>query len=96
MPLFLMKHSRPNIAKVTRELSKVNDGANCAAFKGLLCMIRYVLYTKNLGLKSEPMGNASKHWEIVCFCDSDNKGDLVSRRDISGFILYVLSLQVSW
>ena len=31
--LFLVKHLRPDIANITRELSKANDGANSAAFK---------------------------------------------------------------
>ena len=33
MPLYLVKHSRPNIANLTRELSKANDGVNPAAYK---------------------------------------------------------------
>ena len=32
MPLFLMKHCRPNIANVTGELLKVNNDVNLAAF----------------------------------------------------------------
>ena len=51
MLLYLVKHSCPNLANTTRELSKTNDGVNPAAYKGLLCIIKYVLDTKNLGLK---------------------------------------------
>ena len=33
MLLFLMKHSHPDISNSVRELSKVHDGANMAAYK---------------------------------------------------------------
>ena len=79
MLLYLVKHSCPNLDNVTRELSKANDGANAAADKELLCVIKYVFDMKNLGLKIEHTGNADKPWEIVCFSDSDYAGDLVSR-----------------
>ena len=81
---------------VTRELSKTNNGANLAAFKELLGVIKHVLDTKDLGLKIEPTGNADKPWEIFCFSDSDKAGDLMSRRTICGFILYLLYVLVSW
>ena len=96
MLLYLVKHSRPDIANTTRELSKANDGANRAAYKELLRVIKYVIKMENLGLRLEPMGNSNKPWEIVCFSDSDYAGDPVSRRSISGFVLYVLGIPVSW
>ena len=57
MLLSLVKHSRPDIANVTRELSKANDGANPAAYKELLRVIKYVIKTEKLGLKLEPTGS---------------------------------------
>ena len=95
MLLFLVKHSRPDIATAIRELSKANDNAKPAAFCELLQVIRYVLDTKNLGFKLEPTGNASKPWKIICSSHSDSEKDPVSRRSISGFILYVLGVLVS-
>ena len=92
MLLYLVKHLRPNLANVTRELSKENDGANPAVYKELLCAIKYVLDTKNLGLKIKPMENSNKPWKIVCFSDSFYAGDLMSKRSISSFILYVLGI----
>ena len=44
---FLVKHSRPAIANVTRELSKANDSANPAAFCELQQVISYVLCVEN-------------------------------------------------
>ena len=64
---------------VTRELFKANNGANPAAYNELLHVVKYVLDTKMLGLRIEPMGNSNKPWEIVCFSDSNYAGDPVSR-----------------
>ena len=79
MLLYLVKHSCPNLVNATRELSKVNDGANPAAYKEFLLVVKYVLDTEMLGLKIEPMGNSNKPWEIVCFSNSNYAGDPVSR-----------------
>ena len=51
--LYLVKHSRPDIANATMELLKANNGVNPVAFKELLCLIKYVLDTKHFGLKFE-------------------------------------------
>ena len=67
MLLYLVKHSYPNLANSTKELSKSNKRTNPAAYKELLHVIRYVLDTKILGLKIKPMGNSNKPWEIICF-----------------------------
>ena len=96
MLLYLLKHSHPNLANATRESSKANDGANPVAYKELLHVIKYVIDTKNLGLKIEPTGNSNKLLEIICFNESDYAGDLISRQSISGFKFYVLGVPVSW
>ena len=96
MLLYLVKHLCPNHANVTRELSKANNGANPAAYKKLLCVIKYVLDMKNLGLKIEPKGNSNKPWEIICFSNSKYTGEPGSRWCISRFILYIFNLPVSW
>ena len=93
---YLVKHLRPYLANVTRELSKANDAVNPAAYKELLRVIKYVIDMKNLGLKIEPTGNSNEPWEIVSFSNSDYAGDPMSRRSISGFIIYVLGVPVSW
>ena len=70
MLLYLTKHSCHDLANATRELSKANDGANPAAYKELLCVIKYILNTKNFGLKIEPTGNSNEPWKIVFFSSS--------------------------
>ena len=76
---YLVKHSHPDLTNMTRELLKANDGTNPAVYKELLLVIKYVINTKSLGLKIEPMGNSKEPWEIVCLSDSDYAGDWVSR-----------------
>ena len=94
--LYLVKHSCPDLANATRELSKANDSANPAAYKEFLWMVKYVLNMEVLRLKIEAMGHSNEPWEIVCFSNNDYTGDLVSWQSIRGFILYVLGVQVSW
>ena len=57
MLLYLVKHSRPDIANVVRELSKVMDGATPAAIKEMKRVIKFVLDTRHYGLKIEPVVN---------------------------------------
>ena len=40
-----------DLSNATMEMVKANDGANPAAYKELLLVIKYVLDMKNLGLK---------------------------------------------
>ena len=60
MLLYLVKHLHPNLANATRELLKANDGANPAAYKECLHVVKHILDIENLGLKFEPTGNSNK------------------------------------
>ena len=55
--LYIVKHSKPDSANATWELSKVMDGANPATLLEMDCMIKYALYIKNLKLMIEPNEN---------------------------------------
>ena len=96
MLLYLVKHSRPDIANAVRELSKVLDGASPGTFKEMLRVIKYVLDTRMYGLKIEPTFVKGSPWELVLFCDSDYAGDPDSRRSVSGYIIYVCGVPVCW
>ena len=48
MLLYLIKHLYPDLANMTQELWKTNNGANSAAYKELLHVIKYVLDVKKL------------------------------------------------
>ena len=96
MLLYLVKHSRPDIANCVRELSKVLDGPSEASYKEMLRCIKYVLDSKDMGLKIEPIGDKHDAWEIICYSDSDWAGDPESRRSVSGYIIYVQGVPVIW
>jgi hypothetical protein len=55
MLLYLMKYSRPDLANVVRELSKCMYGANLAAYKEMLRVVKFVLDTKDYCLKLNPI-----------------------------------------
>ena len=95
MLFFHIKHSRPDIVNAISDLSKANGGANPAAFKQLLCVMKYILVTKNLCLKLEPTRNAREPWEIACFSDSGYMGHPVSRIKYKYIHVYVLGVLVS-
>ena len=54
MLLYLVKHSRPDIANAVRELTKCMDLGTPVAYKELLKVVKFVLHTKDLGLKMYP------------------------------------------
>ena len=96
MLLYLVKHSRLDIANAVCECTKVLDGANENAYQEMLCIIKYVLDTRNLGLKIQPTFRYKKSWELICYSDSDYASDVDTRRSISGIVLYVCQVPVSW
>ena len=59
-------------------------------------MIKCVIDAKNFVLKLGPFGKKKEPWEIVCLSDNNYARDPISRRSVSGFMLYVLSVPVSW
>jgi hypothetical protein len=96
--LFLVKHSRPDIANVTRELSKVLDGPTQAAYKELKRAIKFVLDTEQYGLKIEPRipENSGEAWDLILFSDSDWAGDKDTRISVSGYVVFLLGVPISW
>ena len=89
MLLYLVKHSRPDIANCVR-VSKVLDGTTDCAFNEMLRIIKYVLDTKHLGLKIEPDDKPpGSPWQITYFSDSNYANDPETRRSVSGYIVYM-------
>jgi hypothetical protein len=54
MLLYLIKHSRPYLANVVRELSKCMDGARIASYHETIRVIIFVLNTRDTCLKLKP------------------------------------------
>jgi hypothetical protein len=96
MLLFLVKHSRPDIANPVRELSKCMDGATRAAVKELYRVIKFTLDTKDYGLLLKPKKPDGPNWDMVMYTDSDYAGDKDSQISVTGFILFLCGVAISW
>jgi len=94
MLLYLVKHSRPDIANAVRELSKVADGATKLHWKALLRVIKYVLSTENHGLKLNPTLGDKFYLEGIS--DSEYAGDKETRISVYGYILYFCGAPIAW
>jgi hypothetical protein len=97
MLLYLVKHSRPDIANAVRELSKCMTGANAAAYKELLGVIKFVLDTRDYyGLKLAPKWRDAMLWELMIYSDSDWTGDKDNRRLVTGFVIFLVGVPIMW
>jgi hypothetical protein len=92
--LYLVKLSRPDLCNAVRELSKVMDGATPGQVKELRRLINYVYQTREMGLKME--FSREHPWEIEAFSDSDFGGDKDGRKSVSGSIVMVSGVPISW
>ena len=61
--------------KHSMELSKVLDCSTYHSFKEMLRVIKYVLDTKDFGLKIVPKFEENEVWELTCYTDSDYSVD---------------------
>jgi hypothetical protein len=92
--LYLVKHSRIDIANAVRELSKVMDKATIGHMKALLRCIRYVLLTEDRKLTYRLTNKDGI--EVTAISDSDYAGDPESRKSVSGYIVYVNGCPIAW
>jgi Reverse transcriptase (RNA-dependent DNA polymerase) len=96
MLLYLVKHSRPDIANSVRELSKVADGATPCHWKNLMRTIKYVLDTKEKALKVEPKLDTNNIFFLEGISDSEYAGDKDTRISVYGYIVYFCGAPISW
>jgi hypothetical protein len=96
MLLYLIKHSRPDISNSVRELAKVMDGATKYHMKKLYRTIKYVVDTKNFGLFMKPTTGSNEQFIIKGICDSDFAGDKDTRISVTGYVVYVNGVLISW
>ena len=78
MWLFLIKHTRPDIANCTRELSKVLDKATVSAYKEMIRIIKFVLDTSDYGLCFQLQPSIDNKWHLTIYTDSNYAGDKVT------------------
>jgi hypothetical protein len=95
MLLYLIKHSRPEIANAVRELTKVLDRATPEHYKAMLRAMKYVLETRDYGLHMKPVLNGNL-FKLVGKADSEFCGDKETRISVYGFILYFCGCAISW
>ena len=93
--LFLTKHSRPDICNTVREFSKTMDAPTPVHLKEMYKLIRFVLSTKEYGLKFELMKDIKK-WALKALSDSDFASDRETRISIFGYIIYFCGIQIAW
>ena len=96
MLLYLVKHSRPDIANSVRELSKVADGATPGHWKALIRLIKYVLDTRKLKLKMEPQIRADNNFFLEGISHSEYSGDKETRISVYGYIVYFCGAPIAW
>jgi hypothetical protein len=95
MLLYLVKHSRPDIANAVRELSKVADGATAAHWNAMLRVIKFVIDTENYGLKIKPY-KTDGVFHLEGISDSEYAGDKDTRISVYGYILYFCGAPIAW
>ena len=95
MLLYLVKHSRPDIANAVRELSKVADGATTAHWNALMRTIKFVLDTEDYGLKIKPSKRKGMFY-LEGISDSEYAGDKDTRISVYGYILYFCGAPIAW
>ena len=91
--LLWLSKTRPDICNAIRELTKVNGKATKEAMDEMKRIMKFVLDTKDIGMKFEPKIKENMTdflWELTAFSDSDWAGDKDNRKSISGWIVYLL------
>jgi hypothetical protein len=95
MLMYLVKHSRPDIANAVRELTKVLDGATEAHWKAMMRIVKYVLDTKNYSLKLCPKFKEGMSY-LTGVSDSEFAGDRDTRKSVYGYVTYFCGAPISW
>ena len=93
--LCVTKHSRPDISNPVRELSKTMDAPAQVHLKEMYKLIRFVLSTKDYGLKFKLIKSIRK-WVLKALSDSDFASDKEMRISIYGYVIYFCGIPIAW
>ena len=97
MLLYMIKHSRPDMANSVRELTKCVDGSTPAAYKEMLRNIKFLLDTEGKGLKIEALDlDELAEWVLILYSDSDWAGDKDTRKSVTGYMLFLNGVLICW
>ena len=91
--LYLTKHTRPDIYNPVREFSKTMDAPAPVHLKEMYKLIRFVLSTKDYGLKFELMKDMK--WALKALSDSDFASDKETRISVFGYIIYFCGIPIA-
>ena len=93
--LYLTKHSRPDISNPVRESSKTLDAPAPAYLKEMYKLIRFVLSTKDYGLKFKLIKSIRK-WVLKALSDSDFASDKKTRISVFGYVFHFCGIPIAW
>jgi hypothetical protein len=93
--LYLVKHSRPDMANCVRELSKVMDRAGHNHRKALLRAIRYCEVTKD-HVTQIFNTEKEKRVKLEVYSDSYYTEDKETRRSVTGYVIFMDGGPISW
>jgi hypothetical protein len=71
------------------------NGANIAAYKEMLRVVKSILDTKDYCLKFNPIFE-NEEWDLVSYSDSDWAGNSETKISVTGFIIYLLGAPICW
>jgi len=91
--MYLMQHSRPDIAQPVRDLARYMTRGNSKTMDAMIRCMRYVLCTRDAGLLLRPSrkwdGSNEHQFRIRGRSDSDYAKDTQTRRSVSGYVIYL-------
>jgi hypothetical protein len=98
--MHLLKHSRPELSNCIRQLSKCLGKAKQEHMEELTRIIKWVLATKEKGLKMEPKLKINENGEIIFeirgVCDAAWNVDKTDCLSVTGYIVYFMVVPISW
>jgi hypothetical protein len=62
----------------------------------MLCVVKFVLDTKNYCLRIQPSFDSKNSWKLKVFSDSDWAGDSETRISVTGFMVYIQNVPICW
>jgi hypothetical protein len=95
MLLYVIKHSRHDLANVVRELSKCMDDANVTSYQEIIISIKFLLDARDTCLKLKP-NVKDQNWGLVVYIDSDWAENIKNVINVTRFIIYLLGIPICW
>jgi hypothetical protein len=90
--------TRPDLTNPVRELSKGMDRATPSAMKEMYRVMKYLITTKDFGLKLAPTGQGidTTKWQLKVYTDSDWASSKDDRKSITGFAIFMQNAPILW